>query len=225
MDKQARLLELAKTRMATRWPGYNSIADYHGGIYECDFVSPFTKAAGNTDAKVFVLLQDWSSDEDLSRGLDEVTVKLGYDRNQPTNRNLERLLQATFAASLKDVYGTNLFPFVKPGAVSTRIPQRDLVRAAKEFALPQIAIVAPRLVVCLGLVTFQALRHAVGLPSAGNMDLAINSPFTVGQSRVWYQAHTGAFGQMNRNKGGVDVAARDWTKMKDDVFRSSSAAG
>lgn len=221
MDKQVRLLELAKARMAARWPSYTSIADYHGGIYECDFVSPFTKAAGNTDARVFVLLQDWSSDEELSRGLDEATVKLGYDPNQPTSRNLERLLEATFAISLKDVYGTNLFPFVKPGAVSTRIPQRDLVRAAQEFALPQIAIVAPRLVVCLGLVTFQALRQAVGLPSAGSMELAINSPFTVGQSRVWCQAHTGAFGQMNRNKGGADVAARDWMKMKHDVTHTS----
>ncbi len=66
MDKQARLLELATTRMGTRWPGYKPIADYHGGTYECDFVSPFTKAAGNTDAKVFVLLQDWSSDGSTS---------------------------------------------------------------------------------------------------------------------------------------------------------------
>ena len=217
MDKQARLLELAKARMTTRWPGYKSIADYQGGIYECDFVSPFTKTAGNADAKVFVLLQDWSSDEELSRGLDDVTMELGYDPTQPTGRNLKRLLEVTFGLSLKDVYGTNLFPFVKSGGVSKSIPQRDLVRAAREFALPQIEIVGPRLVVCLGLVTFEALRKAIGLPPAGRMQVAINSPFSVGRSRVWCQAHTGAFGQMNRNRGGIKLVDRDWMNMKEDI--------
>ena len=58
-DKNARLLALARLRQATRWPGYKSIADYHHGVYECDFVSPYTKTAGNVDAEVMVLLQDW----------------------------------------------------------------------------------------------------------------------------------------------------------------------
>lgn len=217
MDKQLRLLDLAKVRMATRWPDYRSIADFQGGIYECDFVSPFTKTAGNVDAGVFILLQDWSSNDELSCGLDDVTVALGYDPTQPTTRNLERLLRVTFGVSLTDVYGTNLFPFVKRGNVSTRIPQRDLVRAAQEFALPQIAIVNPRLVVCLGLVTFQAVRKAVGLRAVVGMELAINSSFTLGKSRVWCQAHTGAFGQMNRSRGGTTLVERDWLKMKEDI--------
>ena len=42
-SKVSRLLGLAKLRQATRWPGYTSIADYHEGAYECDFVSPYTK--------------------------------------------------------------------------------------------------------------------------------------------------------------------------------------
>lgn len=221
MDKQSRLLELAKVRMVTRWPGYTSIADYHDGIYECDFVSPFTKTAGNSDACVFVLLQDWSSDEELSSGLDDVTVSLGYDPTQPTSRNLTRLLKVTFGIALANVYGTNLFPLVKPGGVNSRIPQPDLIRAAREFALPQIAIVSPRLVVCLGLVTFEALRQALGLPRVGRMAVAIDSPFTLGGSRVWCQAHTGAFDQMNRNKGDPDRVARDWMKMKEDVWPTS----
>jgi hypothetical protein len=63
MDKRARLLSLARLRQSTRWRGYTSIADYHGGVYECDFVSPYTKTAGNSDAEIMVLLQDWSSHE------------------------------------------------------------------------------------------------------------------------------------------------------------------
>lgn len=210
------MLALAKLRQATRWPGYTSIADYHDGVYECDLVSPYTKTAGNVNAEAMVLLQDWSSDESLSQPLDENARRLGYTPTLPTNRRLEQLLKTTFGLSLSDIYGTNLFPFVKPGGMSRPIPSRDLIRAAREFALPQIAIVSPRLVICLGLVTFDALRRAHGLARAGKMEPAINSPFTVGNSRVWCQAHTGALGQMNRKKGGVDRVSQDWMRMKED---------
>ena len=67
MDKHAALLELAHRRQAARWPPYKYIGDYHGGAYECEFVSPYTKSAGNRDAKLMVLLQDWSSDVGVER--------------------------------------------------------------------------------------------------------------------------------------------------------------
>lgn len=214
MNKQSQLLALAKLRQAGRWPGYTTIADYHEGIYECDFVSPYTKGAGNLDAEVMVVLQDWSSDRELRQGLNENTMRMGYDPTQPTTRNLEKLLKATFGLSLSAIYGTNLFPFVKPGGVSAPVSRADLIKAAREFAIPQIEIVGPRLVISLGLETFDALRCAHGLERAGKMELAINSPFRVGSSRVWCQAHTGAFGQMNRNRGAGDRVSQDWMRMK-----------
>lgn len=215
MDKRSRLRALARVRQATRWAGYTSIGDYQDGVYECDFVSPYTKTAGNVDAEVMVMLQDWSSRDELMRGLDEQTKRLGYAPTQSTSRNLERLVNATFGLPLSDIYGTNLFPFVKPGKTSARIRERDLSRAAREFALPQVEIVNPTLVICLGLATFDALRRALHLPSAGRMEASINSPFTVGGSLVWCQAHTGALGTMNRNRGGGDRVSEDWMKMKE----------
>lgn len=216
MDKRARLLELAKLRQASHWPDYKSIKDYHNGAYECDYVSPYTKTAGNVDADVMVMLQDWSSDESLRQPLDLDAQRLGYTPTLPTNLRLEQLLTNTFGLCLSNVYGTNLFPFVKPGGMSSHIQKRDLIKAARQFALPQIEIVSPRLVICLGLVTFESLQSACGLAPAGKMEIAINSPFSVGKSRVWCQAHTGALGQMNRNKGGVDRVSQDWLRMKTD---------
>ena len=66
-----------------------------------------------------------------------------------------------------------------------------------------------------------ALNLALFFGSIGRMAVAIDSPFTLGGSRVWCQAHTGAFGQMNRNKGDTDRVARDWMKMKEDVWPTS----
>src|ERR671918_805686 len=66
IDKHARLLKLARLRQESRWPGYRCIGDYCKRRYECDFVSPYTRSAGNVDAELMILLQDWSSDEVLS---------------------------------------------------------------------------------------------------------------------------------------------------------------
>jgi restriction system protein len=216
MDKQAALLALAKLRQGTRWPGYNCISDYHSGAYECDFVSLYTKSAGNVDAEIMVMLQDWASDEALRGPLHEPSMRLGHTPSRPTNRNLIRLLDRTFGITLADTYGTNLFPFVKMGGMSVPIRQADLVAAARQFALPQIRIISPRLVISLGLVTFNALRQAFSLAPNSDLNSAIESPFNMGQTTVWCQTHTGRL--VNRNKGGVDRVSRDWLAMRDHCW-------
>jgi len=112
-------------------------------------------------------------------------------------------------------YCTNLFPFVKPGGMSAQIPMSDLTKAATDFALPQIAIVKPRLVICLGLVTFTAMQLACGHAAPLNMATAIESPFQYEESLIYCQSHTGHFGRINRNKGGIDRVSQDWIRMRE----------
>jgi uracil-DNA glycosylase len=222
MNKAARLLDLAHKRQMSRWPGYKPLAEYHDGAYECDLVSPYTKAAGNIDAAVMILLQDWSSDDRLSGELDSCAATLGLTPSLPTNRNLDRLLKVHFGLSLRETYATNLFPFIKPGKLSSAIRGRDLQRAAREFAIPQIDIVLPRLVICLGLETFNALRTALAIGIEAPMDRAIGTPFSRGETRIWCQAHTGMLGQNNRNRGGIDRVSQDWLAMKMDACLAES---
>jgi restriction system protein len=216
MNKRQRLQTLATKRQRARWPGYKGIGDYHHGAYECPYVSPYTKTAGNIDAEIMVILQDWSSDKSLRGPLDSDSITYGYTRSLPTNQNLVSLLETHFGVSLKDVYGTNLFPFIKMGHMGTNIPRHDLVRAAHEFALPQITIVRPKLVICLGHVTFNALREASGFEPVYPIAKAIQNPFNLAQTRIWCQAHTGVRGQNNRNSGRKRVP-NDWKQMKKDV--------
>jgi restriction system protein len=218
MDKQDLLLALAQKRKKTSWPGYGQIGDYHDGAYECDFVSPYTKSAGNIDAEIVVLLQDWSSDESLRGSLSSDCMRYGLTPTLPTNKRLVELLRHHFGVELEGVYATNLFPFIKKGGMSSSIPMGDLIRAAKEFALPQIRIVRPKLVICLGLNTFNAIRIACGHAPARPMDEAIASPFAFDESHVWCQAHTGARGQNNR---GRERVAEDWRRMKDAYSRGA----
>jgi hypothetical protein len=218
-EKERKLKVLARKRQRTRWNGYKGIGDYvyHKGAYECDYVSPYTKTAGNVQSKIMVMLQDWSSDAALLQPLNSDSVKYGYSTTLFTNRNLERLLEDHFFKRLKDIYATNLFPFVKTGQMGKAIPRRDLVRAAEEFGLPQIDIVQPKLVICLGLVTFNALREACDNEPVHRMDAAISSPFSFKKARIWCQAHTGARGQNNRGKTKV---SEDWRRMKRGFSRN-----
>jgi restriction system protein len=165
-----------------------------------------------------VILQDWSSSEKLSGPLDQEAMKYGYTPSLSTNKNLIRLLNAHFGVRLNDIYATNLFPFIKPGDLSAAIPLYYLVRAAQEFALPQVKIVCPKLVVCLGGTTFNAIRRACGYKGWLKMDSAIESSFKVDKSRIWCQAHTGQLGQNNRNRGGEDRVFSDWERMKNAIF-------
>jgi hypothetical protein len=213
MDKHARLLELGRLRQESRWPGYKCIGDYHGGVYECDFVSPYTRSAHNVDAEVMILLQDWSSDDVLSGPYLHARRTVGHDPDRATNKRLKELLHRYFELELKDVYATNVFPFVKLGAMNRSIAMRDLVRAAREFALPQIEIIGPRLAVCLGKAAFDAVALAAGHRRTKSLAEAIASPFEIGRTLVWCQAHTGQLGTLARNRTGADQVARDWTRM------------
>jgi uracil-DNA glycosylase len=216
MSKREALQELARKRQRAKWPGYNNLGDYHDGAYECPHVSPYTKSAGDVDAQVMVMLQDWKSDDNIRRKLDEDALEYGYTKNYPTNKNLIRLLNEYFGVSLKNIFATNLFPFIKPGDMGTTIPRRDLVRAAEEFALPQIRIVQPRLVICLGLNTYNALREACQESRISRMSEAIATPFDFDGARIWCQAHTGGRGQANR---GRKLVSDDWRAMQQDMIK------
>ena len=128
MDKHSQLLELAQKRKLSRWNGYKCIGDYHGGGFECDYVSPYTKSAHNVDSEIMVILQDWSSDEEMSDPRDpEAMKKYGYTPSLGTNIKLISLLKAHFGVKgLNDVYATNLFPFIKPWRLKCAYPSKRL---------------------------------------------------------------------------------------------------
>jgi uracil-DNA glycosylase len=210
---------LAVKRAQESWT-YKNLKDFHNGVHECEFVSPYTKSAGNVTADIFVMLQDWASEEGLSGPVNSDTVKLGYTPDVVTDINLINLLKEHFGLMLGDVYATNLFPFIKRGGMSTAIPRKDMVRAATEFGWPQIEIICPRLVIALGLVTFSALCEVKGIERPSGLERAVSHPVDHGGARVWCQAHTGGLGV--RNRGGTDNVKKDWAAMA-AWYRSTAA--
>ena len=219
MDKINALLALGKERRESKPPlGSKAIGDFHNGIYDCKYVSPFTIGAHNENAKIFLLLQDWDSQDDMNKSeIDPIEqandLTFGYDPNQATNKNLAKLLCTHFKhLEIAETYGTNLYPYIKPGAKDNYIPKEDLLKAANKFALPQIKIVDPKLVVCLGISTFNAVRKACKLKNVNIVEEGIKKPFSLYNSQVWLQTHPSPQAQNQRGKIKVN---EDWKRMAD----------
>lgn len=210
-----RLRSLARKRAAFTPAGFNNIGDYHDGLYECSYVSPYSKAAHNIASPILIILQDWISGDVLAGPPIPEAVTLGRIPALPTNKNLDRSLANHFGLAIVETYATNLFPFVKPGNMSGSIPFGRLKEAAREFAIPQIEVLEPRLVIALGKNCFDALAAEAGHRVSKSVAEAIESPFSIGASRVWCQAHPGALGQMGRNRFQPGQSDLDWSAMAD----------
>ena len=168
-------------------------------------MSPFPKLAGQGNKYLYKQLLDI---RDGARSVPTMAGQLDGKSDQ----------------DLAEVYATNLFPFIKPGKMTRSIPSALHAWAASEFAVPQIRIVAPLLVVAFGLPAVNALRAHCGLPPVGKVADAVAAPFQVHGASVWCQSHPGGLGRANRNKGGVDRVSEDWRRMSATIGPLGSAA-
>ncbi|MGA2624710.1 MAG: uracil-DNA glycosylase family protein [Bacteroidota bacterium] len=214
MSKEEKIRELktlGRLRQSKKYKNYNNISDYpRGEEYDTQFVSPYTKSAQNVNSHIAFVLQDWSSNESLNNPFNPKMAELGYDPSTPTNTNLIKLLRQVYGLDLHEVFITNLFPYIKKGSMSARIPQKDLDKAFEEFCKSQINIVRPKLVVCLGKQvyhTFFKNNSQKGRYSVGHYFIPEGYSYT-----AYYQCHPTNRGVNSR--GGLKNVMKDWRKMK-----------
>ena len=82
-----------------------------------------------------------------------------------------------------------MFSRSSAGPMNTPISQQLLKKSAVEYGLPQIDMIKPRLVICLGKDTFNALRASLGLGKVMTVEEGIEQPFTYRKTLIWLQAH------------------------------------
>lgn len=215
-EKLKALKKLGERRRLNCYDGFHNLSEFHSGKYESEFVSPYTKGSQNVNSEVFVMLQDWTSKEKIEQGLGEEPVTLGYSPKLPTNKNLKTLLNNTFNYNISDVFTTNLFPYIKSGSMDASIPQRFMRKAFSDFALPQIEIVQPQLVVCCGASVFRtAAKH---FNQETRQPLFLNQHFAHEGVIYIYQNHPGSRG--TNSAGGIEKVKRNWEFMRSLVVRS-----
>ena len=112
---------------------------------------------------------------------------LGRNPDRITNQRLEALLSSVFELSLADVYATNVFPFVKPGAMSASIPQALVYSSARTFTAVELVIAKPKLVLALGKVAQRAM-HEIGRPCLNLPHPAARRLDLLGHEQAWRNA-------------------------------------
>jgi uracil-DNA glycosylase len=159
------------------------------------------------DADLMLISQDWSSADFLSGKKNPEQKVLGQVEQLETNKNLKVLLKKYMGLSFHETYATDAFVFIKQGPMNAPLPFRALVESTRRYALPQIAIVCPRMVICLGSAPFNAIRRTLNLERMNLSEaFQITSPLHTSYKGVpvFGVAHPGGTG--SRAVGGKKVA-------------------
>src|SRR4029077_5634608 len=127
-----------------------------------------------------------------------------------TNRNLKTLLEQHIELKFEQTYATDLFVFAKPGGMTGPIPINDLLYCAWQYAIPQIQIVVPLIVICLGLDPFNVLRRALCGQVGLSLEQAQQEMTRCGQSEIFVVPHTG---QWMSAAGGLEGVAPQWKRI------------
>ena len=219
-QKRAELLRLAKKRQGDRRPPHLSLAEVCGGLNECCFVSPWTKSACNVDCELMLVGQDWASSDTLEQESEEkrrLRKRLGQDWSSRTNSNIREFLE-DFGISFSDTYATNLFPFIKKGQKNSPIAFHHLVYCAETYAIPQIEIVSPRIAICLGKKTFDAVRCAAGkLPLDWKAAYSPSAHTRIGSVEIYGLPHPSPQGILNA--GGKDTVKKMWNRLAEHLHQ------
>jgi len=207
MTKKENLKKLALQRKSFCFDGFRKISEFQGGAFDIeDYVSPWSIGAHNFDADVMLIGQDWASSKWLSNPKNLNFAALGKDPNLMTNRNLDEYL-SYFGLNFSDTYATNAFVFVKEGNMSAKIAKKFLRDSIKDFLLPQIDIVNPKMIICLGAETYNAVRRENSY-SEIKVSSGQETAMPYMGADVYGANHTGGHG--TKNAGGKESAQKQW---------------
>ncbi|TYL76750.1 hypothetical protein [Bradyrhizobium cytisi] len=230
MDKAKALLELVAKRRRETHTQYHHFHSFDGGIWDFDYVVPWTKSACNLNARLMIIGQDWASEEFLrspkNNKPDRIAARkaTGQDEKLRTNRRLKELLEKHFSLSFSETYATDVFVFIKPGDMGTNIPKPDMLYCACKYTFPQIDQVQPVMAICLGAATFNSLREALKYPAMPFKEACEPSPHTVysrTRTEIFGVPHTGFRGESNA--GGMENVDRIWARLAEHFSNKHSS--
>lgn len=236
MDKPKALAELIDQRRSETNSEYCHLHNFDGGYWDFDFLVPWTKSACDLDAQLMIVGQDWASEEFLRK---HNSIQKRADRKETgqdawlqTNKKLKVLLKNHFALEFANTYATDVSVFIKPGKMSGDVPMSDLLYCAKKYTLPQIAIVQPRVVLCLGAKTFNSVRAAIPerqrmkwseaqLPSSHTIYKGSETYGIYEGSEIYGVPHTG--GQGIANARGNENVDRIWKQLSEQFRKLTTS--
>jgi hypothetical protein len=237
-SKRERYSKLVESRKAYDAEGISGLANpshVEGGRYDSNEVGPWTRWAGDLDADLMVVGQDWGDVSYFARnrGFDDPrnatslalagllysvgrTVPLIPTSGGPTRVDESRKTR---------VFLTNALLWLKEGGLSSAVKEGWFSGDSATFLLEQIAIVQPRVVVALGQRAYIAILNAYDLPVpkgpfeevVGSLD-GICLPGTSLGTRLFGVYHCGT--RVRNTVRSLVQQQQDWVRARDALAKS-----
>lgn len=203
-------MALAEKRKKSKPIGCKNVHEFQGGKFDTQpNVSPWTNSAKNVDSELMLIGQDWASASWLNDPINLKYADLGRNPNLQTNKNIDKYLKL-FGLAFKDIYATNAFVFIKDGGMSSSIANKLFNECVLDYTLPQIEIVKPKMAICLGAKTLNAVRVAINSKPIKISDGHVNFAEYCGV-KIFGAYHTGGMG--TANAGGNENAEYQWKQL------------
>ncbi|MBQ8935456.1 MAG: hypothetical protein IJ049_03520 [Oscillospiraceae bacterium] len=211
---------------------------------DCKEINLWTYWQGreSLDARIMLVGQDWGCPGGLSSVIQNireinngVRTDYHYAQNNPTDRNLVRLLQSIGydisdgTARNQELFFTNFILGYRNKGLTGGFKQ-EWLQENKDFFFRLANIIAPDVIICLGRNAFQGVMmsfdrkmkmksyNAFIISEENPVEITLRSGKKV---YVFAQAHCGALGTLNRNrlkdpdgKKDIELQMKDWTKIK-----------
>ncbi len=185
------------------------------GIYDGDEIGPWTRWEGDLDASVMVVGQDWGDEQGFKRqkGLDS--------SNSSTNRTLRDLLASvgvrvdtpTNQTQRVGVFFTNAILCLKQGGAQAHVRPQWFRNCGCHFLRPQIDLVHPKVVVCLGEQAYRAVLAAYDLRPSRFRDAVGAAPPTVLPNGIAVVAVYHCSQRILNTHRDIEGQRRDWRRV------------
>lgn len=181
LERPRRYEALVEARKACRLChdlGLINASEVRGGRFDSSQIGPWSGWLGDLEARIMVVGQDWGDQRAFEKqaGLDSP--------RSATNRTLRELL-ASIGIDVPDigpavspgVFLTNsVLCFRRDGGCQGPVRRQWFQNCGTQFLRPQIELVNPQAVVCLGERAYGSVLQAYQLPPVRNWRAAVEGP-------------------------------------------------
>lgn len=177
-DRATRYQKLVLDRKACRQcAGLVNGSMLRAGDFDSAEIGPWTRWLGDLGARVLVVGQDWGD----QRAFEKLE---GVNDPSATNRMLRKLLASVgvqvpdigMAAGPSGVFLTNAVLCFKDQGCQGPVRPEWFRECGTRFLRPQIELIEPRVVICVGERAFAAVLSAYGLPAYTSWRTAVEGP-------------------------------------------------
>lgn len=188
-----------------------------GGIHDSDHIGPWSRWQGSLSADLLIVGQDWG---DARSFIDD----RGHDSPQGrTNTTLVKLLdgvgvQIVLPAPDDDggrtAFFTNAILCLKDGGLQAKVRPEWFANCGSRFLRPTIDLIAPKVVVTLGLWAYRGMRAVYSLPRVA-FRKAVERPdgFRLMDGTVYFPMYHCGARILNTHRP-MDMQRRDWERVK-----------